>query len=415
DHQQHCVCADGLGQTLAFSPDVGVGTADISSTSMLVNLEGQGATWQIIPQSTTQEFLVTRLSFDADDSVRVLVSDNGGEFQAVSGDIPDGYFEVKIEVERLTNDFTIYFDDEVVFSGNGFAGSIEQVVLLGLMEVEGPILDIDNLQISDGVIPELSLSASPAVGVVPSGESQEVEITFNATNLEGGFYEEDLVIINNDPENNPMVVPTLLTVIDPQIVGVSPDSLSATLAMGDTSTQVLTITNEGVADLNFKINIEGEVVIQETSSDNDLPSSKDWLTDRRIVGKLGSDIGEPITESGPSAFPISIMGSVSLLFEDFEDDTFPPEGWTVVDNEGTGMVWQFAADYGDGNYAGTGEAATANSDAFGTAEFDTELITPVIDAAGVEGLVLEYNANYQNLAGLDFLDVDIRLDNDSIW
>ena len=403
------------GQTLAFTPDVGVGTTDISSTSMLVNLEGNGVTWQIIPQSPTQGFLVTRLSFDPDDSVRVLVSDNGGEFQTAPVEIPDGYFEVKIEVERFTNDFTIYFDDEAIFTGNGFAGSIEQVVLLSLMEVSGPTFDIDNLQISDGIVPEPNLSVSPQVGVVPPGASVDVEVTFDATNLESGTYEEDLVINNNDPDNNPFIVPTILDVTDPQVIAVNPEFLEDTLAMSETSTQILTIANEGVADLNFKINIEGETVVIPGSENNEsILSSKDWQLDDRIIAKLEGD-NDPTVESGPSATPISIMGSVSLLAESFEGGTFPPSDWTVVDNEGTGVVWQFASDYGEGNYAGTGEAATVSSDASGPAEFDTELITPVINSSGATGLVLEYVVNYQNFAFLDFLDVDITTDGGETW
>ena len=406
--------SDGLGQTLAFSPDVGVGTADISSTSMLVNLEGEGVTWQIIPQSNAQGFLVTRLSFDADDSVRVFVSDNGGEFQTVPIEIPSGYFEVKIEVERATNDFTIYFDDVAIFSGNGFAGSIEQIVLLSLMEVADPTMDIDNLQISDGIIPELSLSVSPSLGVVPGGESLDVQVTFDATNLEGGVYEEDLVIINNDPDNNPLAVPTTLTVIDPQIIEVSPDSLVETLAMSETSTQILTIANDGVADLNFKINIEGNLVVQGASANNSsIPSSQDWKSDARVIEKLALDNSDPIVSDGSST-PIGVLGAVSVFTESFEGGIFPPAGWTAIDNEGNGVAWGFSADVGEANYSGTGEAATVSSDAFGQAEFDAELRTPVIDVVG-DGLFLEYKVNYQNFAALDFFDVDITTDGGVTW
>ncbi|MEP5611475.1 MAG: choice-of-anchor J domain-containing protein [Cyclobacteriaceae bacterium] len=407
--------SDGLGQTLAFTPDVGVGTADISSTSMLIDLGDAGVTWQIIPQSNVQGFLVTRLSFDPDDSVRVFVSDNGGEFQTIPIAKPDGYFEVKIEVNRTTNDFSVYFDNALVFTGNGFAGSIEQIVLLSLMEVPGPTIDIDNLQIVDGIIPELSLSVAPRAGNIAAGDSLNVTVTFDATNLDGGVYEEDLVINNNDPSNNPFLLPTTLTVIDPQIIAVSPDTLTESLPKKSMSTQMLTVSNVGVADLNFKINIDGNLVVPTgTSSSTDaVPSFRDWREDSRIMAKLAGD-GEPITND-PNNTPVGRMGTVALLFEDFEDATFPPADWSVVDNEGTGVTWQFAADYGEGNYSGSGEAATTSSDAFGSAEFDTELITPEIQVDGQDGLVLEYLVNYQNFAASDFLDVDISTDGGLNW
>jgi hypothetical protein len=88
---------------------------------------------------------------------------------------------------------------------------------------------------------------------------------------------------------------------------------------------------------------------------------------------------------------------VDVLTEDFEGGT-PPAGWTVVDNAGTGVAWNTAAYWGEGNYCGTGEAATVSSDAFGTANYDTWLITPNIDLSGALGAVLDLEANFQNFA-----------------
>ncbi len=99
------------------------------------------------------------------------------------------------------------------------------------------------------------------------------------------------------------------------------------------------------------------------------------------------------------------------LFEDFEGGV-PPAGWSVIDNAGNGVVWDTIAGAGEsGNYTGgSGEAATANSDAAGGVDFDTELQTPVIDVASLPTTTLRYLANYQNLANYDYLDLDISVD-----
>jgi hypothetical protein len=101
---------------------------------------------------------------------------------------------------------------------------------------------------------------------------------------------------------------------------------------------------------------------------------------------------------------------VAGLAEDFNGATFPPTGWSVVDDAGNGVVWMNVADSGEsGNFTGgTGDAASVSSDAFGTAEFDTSLISPPVPAAS--GGKLSYVANYQNYGNLDFLDVDISID-----
>ncbi len=101
---------------------------------------------------------------------------------------------------------------------------------------------------------------------------------------------------------------------------------------------------------------------------------------------------------------------VDGLTEDFNGATFPPSGWSVVDDAGNGVVWSNVAGSGEsGNYTGgTGDAASVSSDAFGSAEFDTSLVSPVVPVIG--GETLTYVANYQNYANLDFLDVDISVD-----
>jgi cysteine-rich repeat protein len=91
--------------------------------------------------------------------------------------------------------------------------------------------------------------------------------------------------------------------------------------------------------------------------------------------------------------------------------------WTVVDNAGTGVVWSSVADSGiGGNFTGgSGDAATANSDASAFVEFDTELHSNSFSLAGWTGATLEYLVDYQNLSNLDFLDLDISTDGGSSW
>ena len=98
-------------------------------------------------------------------------------------------------------------------------------------------------------------------------------------------------------------------------------------------------------------------------------------------------------------------------------DAGPPGDWTVIDNAGNGVVWTSIAGSGEtGNYTnGSGDAASVSSDAFGAAEFDTELRTPPFDTTGQFYVQLSYTANYQNFANLDYLDVDVSTNGGSTW
>ena len=79
-----------------------------------------------------------------------------------------------------------------------------------------------------------------------------------------------------------------------------------------------------------------------------------------------------------------------------------------------GVIFEVPAQ-GGGNYTGgTGDAAGANSDFIGPADYDTELRTPAISGFG-PNVVLTYTANYQNFGNADFLNLDVSTDGGTNW
>lgn len=58
------------------------------------------------------------------------------------------------------------------------------------------------------------LSAAPDNGTITAGDFDEVEVTFDASNLVIGEYDADLVFTTNDPENQIFDVPVHLSVVD---------------------------------------------------------------------------------------------------------------------------------------------------------------------------------------------------------
>ncbi len=103
--------------------------------------------------------------------------------------------------------------------------------------------------------------------------------------------------------------------------------------------------------------------------------------------------------------------------EDFNEDAFPPDGWSVVDNIASGgVVWNLETAVGDGNYTGgTGHAATADSDRNNGVPYDTELRTPELDPTTMSDLTLRYLANYQEYSGNEALDLDYSTDGGTSW
>lgn len=408
--------SDGFGQSVAFSPNVGIGSDPVSSMSMQVDLAGSDVTWQLIPQSPTAGLIVTRVQFNPDGTASVLVPDSigNGMFVPIAAAVPSGYFNLTIEAIRATSQFKVLFDGAEVFSGTGFAGDMEELVVLSLMEVAGPTLDIDDLAINDGPAVELPsfVTVSPEFDSLGAGQTLDITVTFDSEDLEFGKYSSAITI---DVGGQEFQVPAYLQVVGDPTIFVDPTFLEATVPYQGDTTKFFTITNTGGNPLSYGIQVIG--------ADTDvasLPASPvkqtNWKTDQKTLDKLAAELSAHPEKAGKVQGPtaVQLLAGTELFSESFEGGSFPPAGWQVVDNEGTGVVWGFAADYGEGNYAGTGEAATVSSDAAGIIDYDTELITPLISTDGFKNVAVQYNVNYINL-NTDFLDVDIQVDGDTTW
>ncbi|GAB4522999.1 MAG: hypothetical protein Fur0018_05420 [Anaerolineales bacterium] len=101
------------------------------------------------------------------------------------------------------------------------------------------------------------------------------------------------------------------------------------------------------------------------------------------------------------------------LNEGFEG-AWPPAGWNVVVNSGAG--WNTNTFWGRANITpgANGQAAGADSDAFGTG-MDTELWSPPIDLTSATTATLVFDSNFQDFAGNGDAWVDISTDGGATW
>ncbi len=249
--------SDGLGSTrtgniIAISPTIAPLDEPYMVMSADVNIQGSGVTWEIIPQAPSEESVMTRLRFNPDRTIDVL---SGSDFTPVNATIPEGYFHLKIVVDKDDSAFAVYFDNVLVFSGQGFAPYIEQVIFLSSMEVEGSTMDIDNLEVTDGDPDAFFLSVSPSAGVVPMGSSATVDVKFDSRILDAGEYDATIIVDSNDEVNSPINIPVTLTVLEPATIEVTPTSLSAAVnVQTDTppiQVESFTISNTGESTLEF--------------------------------------------------------------------------------------------------------------------------------------------------------------------
>lgn len=109
-----------------------------------------------------------------------------------------------------------------------------------------------------------------------------------------------------------------------------------------------------------------------------------------------------------------IACSETALFTETFEGSWPPAGWQVVVNKGAG--WNLTPSYwGRANLTGgSGEAAGADSDAYGGG-MDTELWSAPIDLTGVSAAKLTFQSNFQDFAGAGDAWVDVSANNGLSW
>ena len=151
--------SDALGQSFALTPDIAVATENINSARALIQLgPAPGATWDFIPQDPGAMSVTARVRFNPDRSIDVLEPDGmgGSVFNPTGETAPTGeYFELGVEVDRMTNEFELFLNGQSFYTGTGFAPNIQNVAILGLMEAgtTGDTYDVDNVEIFDGELP----------------------------------------------------------------------------------------------------------------------------------------------------------------------------------------------------------------------------------------------------------------------
>ncbi len=182
-----------------------------------------------------------------------------------------------------------------------------------------------------------------------------------------------------------------------------PDTYTVTVAEGDhvADSAVVTITASG-ATQDFYLHWVGPCF-------SDLNPKAIEVT---INMGMTDTVPVTLTNSGLGDMNWSV-GLLPLLSEDFEG-AFPPAGWTVYDNAGTGMMWHRNDYFGVGNQAafGSGYSAAAHAYLSGAA-WDTELWSPPVFLPG--DTILTYASNFQDYAGNGDMWLDISTDGGATW
>ncbi len=311
--------SDGSGVPSAmYSPRVISGSERVSNFLINVNfIYSAGTSWQIIPQSSADSAIVTRLQINPDRTIQVLVRDSLGHssFQRIIATLPNDYFKVRMEIEKETSLFTIFFNNQRVFTGRGFADHVDQVAVLSQMEKDGSTIFVNEFSINDGsslllikeYIDYTDYLVNKTTGYVEPGESITRGLYFTASDLTPGIYKDSIKIITDDPDKSVLYLPYTLQVDRPFVqpddyvqpagkLDLTYDTLEATIYKGDVANINLTLHNPNAVEqtLYFPKPIDAPVLYRAYWRES---QNFHW-TDISVTGTrlmLGDDDSQTIT------------------------------------------------------------------------------------------------------------------------
>ncbi|MDW7987681.1 MAG: SBBP repeat-containing protein, partial [candidate division WOR-3 bacterium] len=124
-------------------------------------------------------------------------------------------------------------------------------------------------------VPEVSwLSENQNSGVIAEGDSFDVLLNINSSNLAAGVYQCTLRITSNDPVNPLVNVILNLTVLAPPQISVYPSQLVLTLEVSQTLDTILRINNNGDLILEWSLSEVPNVVwLSENPQSGEIPGS----------------------------------------------------------------------------------------------------------------------------------------------
>ncbi|MGC1243874.1 MAG: Ig-like domain-containing protein, partial [Chryseosolibacter sp.] len=242
---------DFSGDVFSMSPDLYSDDfyALQSYMSVRLNIPQSGSSWYVIPIGSG--FTSAEIRFNADRTIDALVGENdyNTRWERVPFTTPEGYFALSIAVKGAFSDttylpyYSAFIDNQHIFSGVGVSGSITQVAFYSGSQSPEAVMDIDALEFGAGEFVPDFIKPGADSGIIPAGQSVNVNLRFDAGGIDFGFFEADLLI--HIDENDSLTVPVTLAVTGPGAIVIHPDMLWIAAHKHEAASTEMTISNTG--------------------------------------------------------------------------------------------------------------------------------------------------------------------------
>lgn len=341
--------AHGQGRSAGFYNQ----SKTMSSLTMMMNLDNAaGGSW--IFNFTSPNGFVTLLSIEDDGTMNILTDSGDGvmTYQPIMAEVPSGYFEFRIDVERSTALFKIYYNGDHVFEGKGRQDYISRLEFQIGVATGSPFVDIDELTIWNGQPGWFTLSENG--GAIPEDGSNTVTVTFDARGLAEGIYEGFIDITTNIAGRGTIAIPVRVEVGD--LTSIHPDHIQAELTHGEQAGYSVTVQNYSTVSQTYSINRSSSIgSLPEKTKATDFESftagpvsgQSGWYGQGNWIVDTGNPFsgnhhlrflstGSPQIAQSPSLYTVtSPLSSLTMMIN---LDGAGGSDWTIAPQSGQGIV-----------------------------------------------------------------------------
>ena len=329
-HQQ---INDSIDFSLAGSPFIGDGPSMFSSVSLRLNLQGTGGDFQIIPLSSNGEMQSTTVMFSSSGIAVYEKVEEWAQIRWLDIPRPVGYFDLTIESNEITGEFSLYFDGQEVFHGNGFKGNAANVLLLTSLQYGSNLsIDVDDLRLYDGKkfnrLPSF-LEISPMSGTISPQETVNFDVLLKTDSLQAGTYVAD---INFFADQDAVAIPVILNYAGSQL-SLNPSMLHLEVSADQTATATFSILNQGQGDVPINVTAVSTGVTSSSELAAAAPAS--------VLTRFAEFLSTRTLDEKGFRLPV-FMKDVALItplanlygtsFEDFAQGPLGQKGWAGNEN-----------------------------------------------------------------------------------
>ena len=276
----------------------------------------------------------------------------------------------------------------------------------------------DSLNVSSITVDNTAFTLSQFSASIDYDERVILDVTFMTTDI--GTDSGTITIVSNDPDQGTFTIPVYANAVEPPVIAVSPDLITADLNVGDTLDQAVTVTNSGASDLIYEIDLYEQSQQQRRRPETSQVSSRknpipfkgnfDVLETetrqkyRKSLQKLNNTVSNLDSETADDArHSRDASRSWQLLYTDSDEDVLTIDVQNVygdINEEELLIKWD--------SYVGwTNSSGIATMFIYIDADQNPNTGRPMSDMIpwwniGAEGMIVRYHDNWAKLVHFDY-------------